>query len=95
MTSVVLDERHLEEWAASQGFTQVVLTTGSVMAPARALYLAAGYELYDSRTLGTPKPGVPPEQVAQSHNIHSAYINIVCSTIAQITLCAVPASSRN
>ena len=44
----------LEEWAVQHGFTQVMLTTGSVMAPAKALYLAAGYEMYEERQLGSP-----------------------------------------
>jgi len=45
----------LEEWAVGCGFSQVVLTTGSVMVPAKALYLAAGYELYEIKQMGKPQ----------------------------------------
>lgn len=39
----------VEEFAAKHGFAEVVLSTGSIMAPAIALYHRAGFELYEQR----------------------------------------------
>jgi ribosomal protein S18 acetylase RimI-like enzyme len=36
--------RVVEEFAAEQGFREVILTTGSIMVPAMKLYTAAGWE---------------------------------------------------
>ena len=55
----------LEEWAVAEQFGQVFLTTGSVMVPAKALYLAAGYELYEVRTVGPPQKATRPDGMTE------------------------------
>ena len=41
--------KRVEDFAAKHGFAEVVLSTGSIMPPAIALYQRAGFELYERR----------------------------------------------
>ena len=41
--------KRVEDFAAKHGFAEVVLSTGSIMPPAIALYQRAGFELYEGR----------------------------------------------
>jgi GNAT superfamily N-acetyltransferase len=61
--------RKVEEYAAEQGFKEIMLTTGSIMAPAMALYTSCGWELYRQ---GSPGGELAEKMTGAGESIYEA-----------------------